>query len=372
VFEARDKHGRVKWKNDNNDREKIFEALVLEINDARLPSLLKWVTAWEEYLLTIVGPHDPTGRLAYIIAVRARGVIRVLIRGHMNVTPQNFDYTCLVEVKMSLQQRLQPNSVRTIIKGIRTLLKFLVERGDLKHNVIESGMIPRTMAIDRARVAPDDAFEVAMAALPGPRQQLLTAVGLLLLANTGLRIAEFWNLRASALVTQHETLGPHLIVMGKGDCERVVPLTKPFARILQEYIRVFCPRPESDFMFHRAGGGDQPISIGFFQRIIIRAERKMGRVGPVCNSRNMRRGLARVLHNRGMRLDHIQKLYGHSKISDTKEYVGKDETRIYEELNAAHPSFQGEAGVRRRAKRSQRTTFEKPALNTRFRQDPRV
>ncbi|AHY55888.1 tyrosine recombinase XerC [Bradyrhizobium japonicum] len=154
-----------------------------------------------------------------------------------------------------------------------------------------------------------------------------------LLYGSGLRISEALGLKRREVPRPGE--GDVLIVTGKGNKTRMVPVLQNVLALVQEYVAM-CPYPlpAEGPIFLGARGG--PLSPRIIQ---LAMERLRGALGlpDSATPHALRHSFATHLLSRGGDLRAIQELLGHSSLSTTQIYTGIDSERLLEVYASAHP-----------------------------------
>ena len=154
-----------------------------------------------------------------------------------------------------------------------------------------------------------------------------------LLYGSGLRISEALGLKRREVPLPGE--GDVLVVTGKGNKTRMVPVLQNVLRLIQDYAAV-CPHqlPPAGPMFVGARGG--PLSPRIIQ---LTMERLRGALGlpDSATPHALRHSFATHLLSRGGDLRAIQELLGHASLSTTQIYTGIDSERLMEVYRTAHP-----------------------------------
>jgi integrase/recombinase XerC len=154
-----------------------------------------------------------------------------------------------------------------------------------------------------------------------------------LLYGSGLRISEALGLKRRDVPAPGA--GDTLIVNGKGNKTRMVPVLQNVLALIQDYAAM-CPHPlpASGPMFVGARGG--PLSPRIIQ---LTMERLRGALGlpDSATPHALRHSFATHLLNRGGDLRAIQELLGHASLSTTQIYTGIDTERLLEVYRFAHP-----------------------------------
>jgi integrase/recombinase XerC len=154
-----------------------------------------------------------------------------------------------------------------------------------------------------------------------------------LLYGSGLRISEALGLKRRDVPLPGA--GDVLVITGKGNKTRMVPVLQNVLALIQDYVAV-CPHPLA---------ADRPIFVGarggpLSPRIIqLTMQRLRGALGlpDSATPHALRHSFATHLLSRGGDLRAIQELLGHASLSTTQIYTGIDSERLLEVYKTAHP-----------------------------------
>ena len=186
-------------------------------------------------------------------------------------------------------------------------------------------------------VTPDEAVNLAATVHEDAADEWIGArdrAVLLLLYGAGLRIAEALALPASSL-----PLGETIVVTGKGNKQRVVPLLPLVRQAVEEYARL-CPWPQSADkpLFRGAKGG--ALSQGMVQKAMARARMVLG-LPPSATPHALRHSFATHLLGAGADLRSLQELLGHASLGSTQIYTKVDAAVLLDVYRNAHPRETG-------------------------------
>ncbi len=186
--------------------------------------------------------------------------------------------------------------------------------------------VPRPISPDEAVSLAEDVAEQAGEAWISARDWAL----LLLLYGAGLRISEALALTGEAL-----PLGETLIVTGKRDKTRIVPLLAKVRTAIEAYVAL-CPFPMSraEPLFRGARGG--PLNPAIIRRSVRQARARLG-LGERTTPHALRHSFATHLLARGADLRSLQELLGHASLSSTQVYTGVDAAYLLDVYRNAHP-----------------------------------
>ncbi len=232
------------------------------------------------------------------------------------------------------------------LSALRQFYRFLYAeglRGDDPTGVLDSPKkamsLPKTMSVDQVSTLLDRAREEADEAGLEPEERLARTRRLVLielLYATGMRVSELVGLPASVAAQDDDRF---LIVRGKGNKERLVPLSSAARDALIEYVsvmRAVDPDGESPFLFpSRSASGHLPRQV--FARELKQLAGRCGLDAAKLSPHILRHAFASHLLQNGADLRVVQELLGHADISTTQIYTHVLEERLQKLVNDHHP-----------------------------------
>ena len=235
------------------------------------------------------------------------------------------------------QRGMSPRSTARHLSSLRQFHRFLVTEGVREDDPLTSIDSPRLGRPLPKILSEDEVRRLIEAAAELPEVERVRLVAILeVLYAAGLRVSELAALPVSALARD----GRVLTVRGKGDKERLVPLSAP-ARAALEAWRAVRARslPEgrtSRFMFpsRAAGGHITPSRIAqLLKALAPRAGLNPRRLSPHV----LRHAFASHLVDRGADLRSVQQMLGHADISTTQIYTHVAGDRLQRLVQESHP-----------------------------------
>ena len=229
-------------------------------------------------------------------------------------------------------------SLMRALAGLRSFGRFLEQEGKGKVGALSAirapkvgKSLPKPIQIAAAKRF-TDADERAGEARD-PWIWARDAAVMALLYGSGLRISEALGLRRRDVPLPGA--GDVLIVTGKGNKTRMVPVLPNVLTLIQDYVAM-CPHPLAPEgpIFVGARGG--PLKARIIQ---LTMERLRGALGlpDSATPHALRHSFATHLLSRGGDLRAIQELLGHASLSTTQIYTGIDSERLLEVYRTAHP-----------------------------------
>ncbi len=224
-------------------------------------------------------------------------------------------------------------SIARVISSLKSFFNFLVKSEKIKNSTIQSlkspkakKSLPRPISADLAIEAIKYSQEIEKEKWVGLRNKSI----LMLLYGCGLRISEALNLNYED-INDNE----YLVIRGKGNKERLVPLMEFIKHEIKEYIKE-CPKSFEN---------DDPLFLGkrmnrLSPRIIQYTLEKIRHnlsLPETATPHALRHSFATHLLDSGGDLRTIQELLGHSSLSTTQRYTKVETERLYEAYSKTHP-----------------------------------
>jgi integrase/recombinase XerD len=244
------------------------------------------------------------------------------------------------------KQGFKPSSQARRLAAMRQFYKFLYAEGlrvDDPTGVLDAPKkarsLPKTMGVDDVTRLLSQAEAEANDPAQGQLQRSRMLALLELLYATGMRVSELVSLPARVLDQE----GRFLIIRGKGNKERLVPLSQSAITALKAYGRSLAKEHakakdpvESPWLFPAASKeGYLPRQV--FARDLKNLAIRAGLTPSMISPHVMRHAFASHLLANGADLRVVQELLGHSDISTTQIYTHVLEERLQQLVQMHHP-----------------------------------
>ncbi|MGM9868250.1 MAG: site-specific tyrosine recombinase XerD [Sodaliphilus sp.] len=230
---------------------------------------------------------------------------------------------------------ISPRSQARIISGMKSFFKFLKLEGYVDANP--------TLLLDAPRIGrqlPDvlsvDEIDKMIGCIDlskpeGQRNRAMVET----LYSCGLRVSELIALRISQVFFADE----YIIVQGKGDKQRLVPISQEALAQINRYMEqsrsnVQAARGCDDVLFLNRRGGALSRVMVFY---IIKQLAELAGIRKTVSPHTLRHSFATHLLEHGANLRAIQQMLGHESIVTTEIYVHIDRGRLREEILSHHP-----------------------------------
>lgn len=303
--------------------------------DGAHPAVYAAIEAWRLWLsnerrvsnnTVLAYAHDITAFLAFI-------------SHHLGAPPSLHDLEKLTTADFRAylaergSRRLARTSTARAMATLRNFFRFLGKR-DLAHNAAIFAIrtpklpkpVPKPLSESETLKSIDCATDVCSEPWIGLRDTAL----FLFLYGCGLRIGE-----ALALNRQDAPKGDAMMVSGKGNKQRIVPVLPAVVNAITAYLDA-CPYPlgGKDPLFVGARG--KRLNAGVVQRQMRRV-RTLLSLPETATPHALRHSFATHLLAGGGDLRTIQELLGHASLSTTQRYTDVDVTRLNAVHRNAHP-----------------------------------
>lgn len=151
----------------------------------------------------------------------------------------------------------------------------------------------------------------------------------------GLRVSELVGLRMSQIYVEEE----YIVVQGKGDKQRAVPISPVALQQIDLYLRQtrstqVVRRGSEDILFLNRRGGQMSRVMVFY---IVKELCELAGIRKTVSPHTLRHSFATHLLEGGANLRAIQQMLGHESISTTEIYVHIDRSLLRDEILRHHP-----------------------------------
>lgn len=235
------------------------------------------------------------------------------------------------------KHKLSTRSQARVLSSIRTYYRFCEARGDKIPDLTKLRPPRVTVALPQALTYQDfERLYKACVVENNLHRSARNQITLLLLFGLGCRVTELIQLN---LQDFYATEG-WLKVRGKGNKERIIPLTQQLLSELKIYIDHVRPvlNKENTNAILLNDRGHRPSRVDIW-RWLDAWSKKAGFEDTV-NPHKFRHGCATALLESGADLRSIQKLLGHSSLQTTQIYTSVSNTKMRDTIDEHHPLSQ--------------------------------
>ncbi len=253
-----------------------------------------------------------------------------------NLSPENITYENLQEYIYQLSKnKISERSQARAISSIKAFFKFLLEddyRTDNPATLLEGPKLglylPDTLSeedINRIITCIDNSTDI------GKRNKCILEV----LYGCGLRVSELIDLKISNINFKES----YIMVEGKGEKTRLVPLANTTAEFIRSYIHTVRNKTKinkkyEDTLFLNSRGTNMSRVIVF---IIIKELTQKAGISKSISPHTFRHSFATHLLQNGADLRFIQEMLGHSSITTTQVYTHLKTEELRDVILNFHP-----------------------------------
>jgi site-specific recombinase XerD len=237
---------------------------------------------------------------------------------------------------LKIKQKLAPTSICEHLAALKSFGKYLVRSKVLQKNPAEAVPMPKRPKRLVNVLGQKDLAEEKFPELPeNPKLPQIRARFLLeLIYGSGLRISECQSLCWNQLRTKERLVR----VIGKGNKERIVPITDSLITWLEKFraaeIEAGHAPSETSYVFLSEDG--KPFSVRTLRNDIHNLLREIGWEGKA-SPHVLRHSFATHLLENGAEIMSVKEMLGHSNISTTQVYTHVNAERLREAFKKTHP-----------------------------------
>lgn len=232
--------------------------------------------------------------------------------------------------------KLSTRSQARVISSLRTFFKFCESRG-MKCSELRE-LKPPKLSVGLPKVLTPQEFDILFQAAEKDNadRSARNRLTLLFLYGLGCRVSELTGLNIQDFSPSERWVK----ILGKGNKERLVPLTESLTNALTDYLTIHRPHlaKENTPSILLNDRGRRPSRIDIW-RWLAAWSMKAGFEEPVSPHR-FRHGCATALLEGGADLRSIQMLLGHSSIQTTQIYTAVTTTTMNKTIEEFHPLSQ--------------------------------
>ena len=228
---------------------------------------------------------------------------------------------------------ISSTSIARIISSLKSFFNYLLNTNLIESTIVQSLRTPKQKKSLPRPISSELAIETIKHAQDMEKEKWIGMRNksiLMLLYGCGLRISEALNLNFEDI-----NENDYLIIKGKGNKERMVPLMDYVKNDIENYIHE-CPK---NFM------KDDPLFVGkrldrlsprIIQYVLEKIRHNLS-LPETATPHALRHSFATHLLDSGGDLRTIQELLGHSSLSTTQKYTKVETEKLYDAYSKTHP-----------------------------------
>lgn len=228
------------------------------------------------------------------------------------------------------ENHFQKRSINRKLSSLRSFYLFLLKIGEIEVSPLESVSSLKFYAEKQIPMSEEEMAELSEI-LDEDTGHFLEKAIIETLYQTGMRKAELCNL----FFENVDFSSNEIKIKGKGNKERIVPISSVLAEILYKFTEIRKPLPESEIYFFVRENGKK-LSEKFVYSL-VNSYLSMVTFKKKKSPHILRHSFATHVLNNGAEISKVKKLLGHSSLASTQVYTNGNIEQLKKVFNQAHP-----------------------------------
>lgn len=229
------------------------------------------------------------------------------------------------------EKEIKQTSIMRAISALRQFFEFLQSE-----NIIENNPTSNLKLKLKSKPLPKVLSEADMRLLLSyfdSNKNLKLKAMLHILYGAGLRVSELVSLSIDSIIQDEETGRYIILIKGKGDKERIVPINNIAMDVIKEYLSTRSEKFKFNKYLFPSNSKAGYITRQGFAKLLKEVAIEVGIPGNKISPHVIRHAFATHLLSHGADLISIQKLLGHKDISTTQIYTHVSNEKIKDLVN---------------------------------------